>query len=51
MVTFTGTDPEGTRTIWDVRGADAALFTINDGVLKFKNSPDFEDPKDRAADG
>ena len=48
VVTFTGTDPEGARTTWDVRGADAALFTIDGGVLKFKNAPDFEDPKDEA---
>ena len=49
VVTFTGTDPEGAGTTWDVRGADAALFTIDGGVLKFKNPPDFEDPKDRVA--
>ena len=49
VVIFTGTDPEGARTTWDVRGADAALFTIDGGVLKFRNSPDFEDPKDRVA--
>ena len=46
VVTFTGNDPEGARTTWDVRGADAVLFTINGGVLKFKKSPDYEDPKD-----
>ena len=49
VVTFTGTDSEGAGTTWDVRGADAALFTIDGGVLKFRNPPDFEDPKDRAA--
>ena len=51
VVTFTGKDPEGQRTTWDVRGADAALFTIDSGVLKFKSPPDFEDPQDRAAGG
>ena len=50
VVTFTGKDPEGQRNTWDVRGADASFFTIAGGVLKFKNPPDFEDPKDRAVE-
>ena len=47
MATYVGTDPEGDTISWDLRGADAALFTIDGGVLQFVNSPDFEDPKDR----
>ena len=31
---------------WDLRGADAALFTIDGGVLKFMAAPDFENPRD-----
>ena len=51
VATYVGTDPEGETISWDLRGADAALFTIDDdGVLKFVNSPDFEDPKDRSGD-
>ena len=46
VATYVGTDPEGDTISWDLRGADAALFTIDGGVLKFVNSPDFEDPKD-----
>ena len=47
VATYVGTDPEGDSISWDLRGADAALFTIDaDGVLKFRNAPDFEDPKD-----
>ena len=46
VATYVGTDPEGDTISWDLRGADAALFTIAGGVLKFVNSPDFEDPKD-----
>ena len=41
-----GTDPEGDTISWDLRGADAALFTIDGGVLQFRAAPDFEDPKD-----
>ena len=29
VATYVGTDPEGARISWDLRGADAALFTIN----------------------
>ena len=50
VATYVGTDPEGDTISWDLRGADAALFTIDGGVLKFVNPPDFEDPKDRSGD-
>ena len=46
VATYLGTDPEGAMISWDLRGADAALFTIAGGVLKFVNSPDYENPKD-----
>ena len=46
--TYVGTDPEGDTISWDLRGADAALFTITGGVLRFVNPPDFEDAKDMA---
>ena len=42
----TGSDPEGSAISWDLRGADAALFTIDGGVLKFMSAPDYENPKD-----
>ena len=48
VATYVGTDPEGARISWDLRGADAALFAIPGGVLQFVNSPDFENPKDKA---
>ena len=44
--TYVGTDPEGDTISWDLRGADAALFTIPGGVLQFRAAPDFESPKD-----
>ena len=46
VATYVGTDPEGDTISWDLRGADAALFTIDDGVLKFVNPPDYENPRD-----
>ena len=46
MATYMGTDPEGATISWDLRGADAALFTIAGGVLQFRAAPDYENPKD-----
>ena len=48
VATYVGTDPEGETISWDLRGADAALFTIDGGVLKFREAPDYENPKDVA---
>ena len=48
VATYVGTDAEGDTITWDLRGADAALFTIDDGVLEFVDPPDYEDPKDVA---
>ena len=56
---FTSTDPEGTNPTrdihWDVTGIDADDFMIErdgngNGRLAFRESPDFEDPTDRAHD-
>ena len=46
IATYVGTDPEGDSISWDLRGADAALFTIDGGILKFREAPNYEDPKD-----
>ena len=46
VAAYAGTDPEGASISWDLRGADAALFTIDGGVLKFRTAPDYENPKD-----
>ena len=48
IATYVGTDAEGDMISWDLRGADAALFTIAGGVLKFMEAPDYEDAKDVA---
>ena len=46
VATYVGTDPEGDTISWDLRGADAALFTIDGGMLKFRTAPDYENPED-----
>ena len=47
VATYTAVDPEGTAiTSWTLAGTDAGVFDINDGVLTFKKSPDYEDAKD-----
>ena len=46
VATYVGDDPEGDSISWDLRGADAALFTIDGGVLKFREAPDYENLKD-----
>ena len=46
VATYTATDPDGSAIdSWSLNGADAGDFKIEDGVLSFKESPDYEDPK------
>ena len=49
---YTGFDPEGgTVTRWTVGGRDGGDFTISqEGVLTFRNIPDFERPADSGGD-
>ena len=48
VTTFTATDPDGDSIEWSLSGTDSGDFTISTtgGVLTFRNSPDFENPKD-----
>ena len=46
VVTFTAVDPEGESIVWSPAGVDMDDFTIEGGVLRFKSSPDFENPAD-----
>ena len=46
VAVFTGPDPEGADVIWSTSGTDGSLFTAEDGVLTFKESPNYEDPQD-----
>ena len=52
VVTYTAMDPEGTPiTSWRVTGTDAAAFMIENGVLRFVKSPDYETATDIAGTG
>ena len=43
VATFTAIDPEGESIVWSLAvGADMEDFEIDNGVLRFKSSPDFE---------
>ena len=48
VATYTATDPEGAMIGWSLAGTDADIFAIDDGVLTFKESPDYEMPGDVA---
>ena len=51
VATYTAVDPEGESISWSLaEGDDMAEFTIKDGVLRFKSSPDFEMPADADSD-
>ena len=45
--TYTVTDPEGDAVgaiTWSLAGTDSSYFTIEDGRLRFRAAPDYEDP-------
>ena len=43
VATYTVTDPDADSSHdWSVKGADAAAFTLTNGVLSFISPPDFE---------
>ena len=44
--TYTATDPERATVVWSLSGEDSRVFSITEGVLAFKESPDFEEPED-----
>ena len=43
VATFTAEDPEGEPITWSLAGTDADDFSIENGVLRFESSPDFEE--------
>ncbi len=52
VATYSASDPEGTAiTSWRVTGTDGAAFMIEDGVLSFVKSPNYEMPTDIAGTG
>ena len=50
IATYSASDPEGQGITWSVEGVDHASFSIEGGVLAFKEAPDFESPGDMARD-
>ena len=44
VATYTAEDPEGTWITWSLLDPDADVFDIDEGVLTFKQSPNYEDP-------
>ena len=42
VAAYRAEDPEGSGIVWTVSGDDAQDFTISNGVLRFKVSPNFE---------
>ena len=51
VATYTAVDPEMTAIVsWTLGGDDAADFTIEDGVLAFKDPPDYEMAMDDGTD-
>ncbi len=42
VATYTAVDPEGAAIRWSLSGLDASDFSIEDGVLSFKKSPNYE---------
>ena len=46
---FIAHDQDGDAIVWTLSGPDAELFTIDGGVLRFKEPPNYEDPKASAA--
>ena len=48
--TYTATGPNAASAGWSLSGDDAGDFSINAGVLSFRNAPDFESPTDMNGD-
>ena len=41
VATYTAMDPERGEVLWSLGGTEAGMFSINGGVLRFKNPPDY----------
>ncbi len=46
VATYTASDPEGASVRWTLGGVDAGNFTIEDGVLRFAKTPNYEEAAD-----
>ena len=49
--TFNAYDQDGDVIEWSLSGSDVDLFTIDGGVLSFRNPPNYEDPQFAAKGG
>ena len=49
VATYTPSGPD--MATWSLEGTDKGYFTITGGVLKFRNSPNYEMPRGRALSG
>ena len=49
--TFRAHDQDGDSITWSLGGPDADLFSIDEGVLSFREPPDYEDPRSAGAGG
>ena len=49
--TFWAYDQDGDAIVWSLSGPDDDLFAIGGGVLAFRESPDYEDPRSAARGG
>ena len=47
VATYNAMDPDMESIVWELTGRDADDFTIVDGVLRFKEAPDYEKPTAR----
>ncbi len=43
VATYTASNPAKVKITWSVAGPDASAFTMQNGVLRFRQSPDYED--------
>ena len=48
VAAFVAHDQDGDPIVWSLSGPDADLFTIDDGLLAFREPPNYEDSKSRA---
>ena len=48
VATFFAYDQDGDAIVWSLSGPDADRFTIDDGVLAFRDPPNYEDPQSAA---
>ena len=51
VATYNAMDPDMESIVWELTGRDADDFTIVDGVLRFKEVPDYENPTARVTSG